>query len=240
MNKVKKLSLLMLITASCSLHTFTTPETFVEEDDMTSFDDLASAGHHLRAKIQEEGDHAHESYVSDLVNDYYLQHKIYEHIASIHDSRLREKLRLEWGQEHNINKIRSSWQWRDYTVATALAGTLAVTTATAYESLDRLQSPLVLGCATIATGAYFLACGCGADWADNARCNAADELKKEYEAGNQKLEKEFQNLTEIKKRAGEQLKKAYKTLLAAKPRTAKAAALGEGERVPLLPRELRS
>jgi hypothetical protein len=235
MNRIKKLSFLLLLATSFSVHSLSLPTAFTPEDDMTSFEDLASAGQHLRIKINEEGNRAHEARVFDLVNTYRNRRNAYTHSLYYYNMALQMTKEKEASLHKASQDLRSSWQWRDYTIATAVVGTFAGGVNTLYEVFQH-QYLIALGSAAVTAGAYF-AWGFGADWADNARFAAADNLKKKFEIKEQSHFKNFQELTEQKEKKAAHLKEAYAALLAAQPRTQRAQELMN---MVNFPQELRS
>ena len=235
MNKIKNISFLLLLAASLSLQALSLPESFTPEDDMTSFDDLAAAGHHLRGQIKKDGERYHEAQVARLVNTYKNCRNAYASSSYHYNLARHIKEEKEAALQRASYTLRSSWQWPDYVIGAAVIRTFAGAGATVYE-LAQQQYGLALGYAAVTTAAFFT-WGCGADWADDGRFAAADNLKKEYEAKEQDAVNEFQELTEKKEADATDLKRAYAALLAANPRTVKAQAWMNTVE---FPKELRS
>ena len=128
---------------------------------------------------------------------------------------------LKESYQNEGHKIRSSWQWRDYTIATAVAGTLTGTIATLYE-LTQQQYLTALACAALTTSAYFT-WGFGAEWADNARFKAAHDLEEKLKAEKECTE-EYKELSQKKDRAEIEIIQAYTRLKISRPWTPKAQA----------------
>jgi hypothetical protein len=222
MNKLHTSTLaLVLLTTSLSLHTFITPtKPFPQEDDMTSFDDLASAGHHLCKKIQEERERAHEIRIARLVSNYQSFHRFYVKAFNVYEEERKAQWVGEAREYLEISKTRANSQWRDYIVMATGIGTFLAAVGILTELVQH-NTPATLGCTALTAGGLW-AYGISATWAENARFQAARELEKQYSEQNKSLRENFEISTEEKNKAERYLIQAYLLLQNAKPRTPEA------------------
>ena len=194
----------------------TNEKPYAPEDDVTDFNDLAVAGHQLRTALHEEVKNNHFWHIFNLATTYQERRSAYEYYRNQCDTMLKESYQDEG------HKIRSSWKWRDYAVATAVVGTCVSGTATIIE-LAQQEYLLALSCAAVTTGAFF-AWGYGADWADDARFTAAYELEKKLRAEKECTE-DYKELAQKRDQAEINLIQAYTRLKISNPWTDEAKAV---------------